>query len=147
MKGLYKELMRRNVFRVGAAYAVIGWILAEVGALLFETFEAPVWVMKVFATVIILGFPLALFFAWAFEMTPEGLKREKDVDHSQAATPQSGRKFDFVIIFLLAVALVYFVYESRFILRVAGGRMTGGDLPPITGDSGLYGGIIAGPRG
>ncbi len=113
MKGLYKELMRRNVFRVGAAYAVIGWILAEVGALLFETFEAPVWVMKVFATVIILGFPLALFFAWAFEMTPEGLKREKDVDHSQAATPQSGRKFDFVIIFLLAVALVYFVYESR----------------------------------
>ncbi len=113
MKGLYKELRRRNVFRVGAAYAVVGWLLAEIGSLLFGTFEAPAWVMKVFATLIILGFPLALFFAWAFEMTPDGLKREKDIDRSQSAAPQSGRKFDFVIIFLLAVGLVYFVYESR----------------------------------
>ncbi|GBF27765.1 hypothetical protein MnTg02_02824 [bacterium MnTg02] len=59
----YQELKRRKVFRVAIAYAVIGWILAEIGDLLFETFEAPVWVMKVFTTVIILGFPLALFFA------------------------------------------------------------------------------------
>ena len=113
MKGLYQELRRRNVFRVGVAYVVVGWFLAEIGSLLFGTFEAPAWVMKVFATLIILGFPLALFFAWAFEMTPDGLKREKDIDRSQSAAPQSGRKFDFVIIFLLAVGLVYFVYESR----------------------------------
>ncbi len=113
MKGLYQELRRRNVFRVGVAYAVVGWLLAEIGSLLFGTFEAPAWVMKVFATLIILGFPLALFFAWAFEMTPDGLKREKDIDRSQSAAPQSGRKLDFVIIFLLAVGLVYFVYESR----------------------------------
>ena len=125
MKGLYTELRRRNVFRVGVAYAVVGWFLAELGALLFGTFEAPAWVMKVFATLIILGFPLALFFAWAFEMTPDGLKREKDIDRSQFATQQSGRKFDFLIIFLLAVGLVYFVYESRL-------RVDPATEPPLT---------------
>ena len=65
----FQELKRRHVFRVGIAYAVVGWFLAEIGDLLFETFEAPDWVMKVFTTVIILGFPLALFFAWAYELT------------------------------------------------------------------------------
>ena len=90
---IFRELQRRNVFRVAGAYAVIGWLVAEVGALAFGTFEAPAWVMKVFATFILLGFPFALFFAWAFELTPEGLKREKDVDRSQSIThfPHNGR--------------------------------------------------------
>ncbi|MFB3077402.1 MAG: hypothetical protein ACE1Y4_05285, partial [Lysobacterales bacterium] len=70
MTDLFTELKRRNVFKVAAAYAAIGWLLAEIGDLLFDTFEAPGWVMKVFATLIILGFPLALFLAWAFELTP-----------------------------------------------------------------------------
>ena len=64
---IFQELKRRNVFRVAAAYAVIGWLVAEVGALAFETFEAPAWVMKVFATFILLGFPFAIFFARAME--------------------------------------------------------------------------------
>jgi adenylate cyclase len=89
---LYHELKRRKVFRVVIAYAVVGWLLAEVGALLFQTFEAPDWVMKVFATVIILGFPLALFFAWAFELTPEGIRRdgaavEELAEHEVAEKP------------------------------------------------------------
>ncbi|MCZ6880771.1 MAG: hypothetical protein O7F13_06570, partial [Gammaproteobacteria bacterium] len=75
MANLFTELKRRNVFRVAAAYAAIGWLLAEIGGLLFATFEAPGWVMKVYTTLIILGFPLALFLAWAFELTPEGIKR------------------------------------------------------------------------
>ncbi len=87
----YQELKRRKVFRVAVAYAVVGWILAEIGDLLFETFEAPVWVMKVFTTVIILGFPLALFFAWAYEMTSAGLKREAEVvDSNQSGTTRIG---------------------------------------------------------
>lgn len=87
----YQELKRRKVFRVAIAYAVVGWILAEIGDLLFETFEAPVWVMKVFTTVIILGFPLAVFFAWAYEMTSAGLKREAEVvDSNQSGTTRIG---------------------------------------------------------
>ncbi|MCZ6559260.1 MAG: winged helix-turn-helix domain-containing protein, partial [Gammaproteobacteria bacterium] len=79
----FQELKRRHVFRVAIAYTIVGWFLAEIGDLLFETFEAPTWVMKVFTTVIILGFPLAVFFAWAFELTSEGIKRDADVDRSE----------------------------------------------------------------
>jgi len=107
-----KELKRRNVFRVAAAYVVIGWLLAEVASLLFGTFEAPAWVMKVFATVIALGFPLALLFAWAYELTPDGLKREAEIDRAQSITAKTGRKLDFFIIAVLIVALSYFVVDK-----------------------------------
>ncbi|MCZ6827717.1 MAG: winged helix-turn-helix domain-containing protein [Gammaproteobacteria bacterium] len=86
----FQELKRRNVFRVAIAYALVGWFLAEIGDLLFDTFEAPAWVMKVFTTVIILGFPLALFFAWAYELTSEGIKREAEVDRHQPDTTRIG---------------------------------------------------------
>ena len=62
------ELKRRNVFRVGAAYAIVGWLLVEVASVLLPTFEAPGWVMKAFASLVILGLPLALILAWAFEL-------------------------------------------------------------------------------
>jgi len=104
----FRELKRRNVFRVAVAYGVVGWLLVEVASVLFETFEAPAWVMKVFATVIIMGFPLAMFFAWAYELTPDGLKKEKDVDRGQSITAQTGRKIDYIIIGLLSVAVVFF---------------------------------------
>ncbi len=107
-----KELKRRNVFRVAAAYVVVGWLLAEVASLLFGTFEAPAWVMKVFATVIALGFPLALFFAWAYEMTPDGIKREAEIDRAQSITAKTGRKLDYFIIAVLIVALSYFAFDK-----------------------------------
>ena len=77
---LFAEMRRRNVVRVGIAYIVIGWLLAQVAEFAFENFGAPDWVLKTFAVVILLGLPLALFFAWAFEIAPEGVKREKDDD-------------------------------------------------------------------
>ena len=107
-----KELKRRNVFRVAAAYVVVGWLLAEVASLLFGTFEAPAWVMKVFATVIALGFPLAMFFAWAYGMTPDGIKREAEIDRAQSVTAKTGRKLDFFIIAVLIVALGYFAFDK-----------------------------------
>ena len=110
----FRELKRRNVFRVAVAYAVVGWLLVEVASVLFPTFEAPAWVMKVFATVIILGFPLAMFFAWAYEITPEGLKKEKDVDRSQSITTRTGRKIDYMIIGLLSVAVVFFASTHQW---------------------------------
>ncbi len=114
MAGLFEELKRRNVFKVGAAYIVLAWLLAQAADLAAETFEAPGWVMKMLVTVLALLLPLVLFFAWAYELTPEGLKKEKTVDRSQSITPQTSRKLDFVIIGLMAVALAYFIWESRF---------------------------------
>ena len=81
--GIFAELKRRNVVRVGAAYVVIAWLLAQVAEFAFENFGAPEWVLKTFVVVLLLGLPLALFFAWAFELTPEGLKLEKEVDRTQ----------------------------------------------------------------
>ena len=112
---IVRELKRRNVFRVAAAYAVIGWVLAEIGALLFDTFEAPAWVMKVYVSLIVLGFPLVLFLSWVYELTPEGIKREEEVDRSESITATTGRKLDYLIIAVLILALAYFAFD-KFVL-------------------------------
>ena len=109
---LIAELKRRNVFRVGVAYAIVGWLLVEVASVLLPTFEAPDWVMKVFASLVMLGLPLALILAWAFELTPEGIKRETDVDRAESVRHSTGRKLDFAIIGLLAIALIYVVIDN-----------------------------------
>jgi adenylate cyclase len=109
---IINELKRRNVFRVGVAYVIGSWLLAQVADLMLENFGAPDWVMKSFLGFLIIGFPLALFFAWAFEMTPEGIKKEKDVDRSQSITPQTGQKLNSAIIGIMAIALAWFVWDK-----------------------------------
>jgi len=109
---LLTELKRRNVFRVGGAYLVLAWLLLQIGETLAPALHLPEWVNSALAFFLILGFPLALFFAWAFELTPDGLKLEKHVDRQQSITPQTGRKLDRTIIVLLVVALVYFAWQS-----------------------------------
>jgi TolB-like protein/tetratricopeptide (TPR) repeat protein len=113
---LIAELKRRNVFRVGAAYAIVAWLLVEVASVVLPTFEAPEWVMKVFTFLVILGFPLALILAWAFELTPAGIKLEKTADRAESIRQQPGRKLDFAIIGLLAVSVVYFAVD-KFVLE------------------------------
>ena len=110
---LFEELKRRNVVRVGFAYVVIGWVIAQIAEFAFENFGAPDWVLKTIVVVLLLGLPIALFFAWAFELTPDGVKREKDVDRSQSITSTTGRKLDRLIIAALVLALAYFVWGSR----------------------------------
>ncbi|MCH7820866.1 MAG: hypothetical protein IIA07_02515 [Proteobacteria bacterium] len=110
---LFNELKRRNVFRVAFAYTVIAWLLAQVADLAFDNFGTPEWVSKTVLFLLLLGFPLAVFFAWAFEITPEGLKKEQDVDRTASITSHTGRKLDYSIIVLLFIALSYFVWESR----------------------------------
>ena len=105
MGSVWGELKRRNVFKVGVAYAVVAWVLIEAASIVLPTFEAPNWVMKAFTFLVIAGLPLALIVAWAFEITPEGLKREHEVDRSQSITGKTGRKLDFLIIGVLAVAV------------------------------------------
>ena len=70
MTSLFTELRRRNVFKVGAAYAIVAWLLIQIADVLLDAFGAPDWVMPVFSSLIILGFPITLLMAWAYEMTP-----------------------------------------------------------------------------
>jgi TolB-like protein len=111
-----EELKRRNVFRVGFAYVVVAWLILQVVDLVLDAVPAPEWVMQVFLLGTAVGFPVALLFAWAFEMTPEGVKREKDVDRSQSITRQTGRKLDFVIIAVL-ISAVSILLVDKFLLE------------------------------
>jgi len=113
MSSLFSELKRRNVVRVGIAYIVLGWVALQLGDILFDMFETPAWVGKTLAALLLLGFPFACLFAWAFEMTSEGVKKTAEVDRSTSITHSTGRKLDFVIIGTLVVALGYFVWERQ----------------------------------
>ena len=108
----FEELKRRNVFRVAFGYVITAWLLLQFIDLVLENVNAPDWVMQVFMLALAIGFPLAIFFAWAFEMTPEGVKREADVDRSQSIAPQTGRKMDRNIIIVMGMALAYFAYDK-----------------------------------
>ena len=110
----FQELKRRNVFRVGIAYAVAAWIILQATDVIGEILELPPWGGKLILLMVGVGFFLAIFLAWAFELTPEGVKRESQVDRSDSITPQTGRKLDRIIIGLLVLALGYFVWEARF---------------------------------
>ena len=108
---IFDELNRRNVFRVGFAYAVVGWLVAQVADVALESFGAPDWVMKTLLFLILLGFVLALFIAWVYEMTPEGIKRESQVDRTQSVVQSTGRKLDRIIIGFLAVAVIFLLAD------------------------------------
>ena len=116
--GLVSELRRRNVFRVAIVYVIIAWLILQVGDTLAPALRLGEWVNSALAFFLILGFPIALLFSWAFELTPEGLKREQEVDHSESITNLTGRKLDYLIIVVLAVALVYFAFD-KFVLDVS----------------------------
>ena len=109
---LFVELKRRNVFRVGIAYVVTAWLTLQVADIVLDNTPAPEWVMQVIMLLLGIGFPIALLFAWAFEVTPEGLKKEKDVDRSQSIAQSTGRRLDFAIIAVLIVALGYFAWDK-----------------------------------
>jgi TolB-like protein/tetratricopeptide (TPR) repeat protein len=111
---LFQELKRRNVFKVVTGYVILGWLVLQIGDVLVPTLNLPEWTMAFLLIVGVLGFPFVVFFAWAFEITPEGLKRDHEVNPNESITDDTGRKIDFVIIGLMAVALSYFIYESRF---------------------------------
>jgi TolB-like protein/Tfp pilus assembly protein PilF len=117
---LFQELKRRNVFKVAIAYIVVSWLVAQVLQLVFESFGTPDWVMKTVLVLMAMGLLFALFFAWAFELTPEGIKRESEVDRSQSITPQTGKKLNYTIFFVMALAIAYFAYDN-FMLRQSPG--------------------------
>ena len=113
MGKFFDELKRRNVVRVGIVYIVVCWLVFQIGEILFEAFGAPDWVFKTVILLLAIGLPFALLFAWAFEMTPDGVKKTRDVHVTASITASTGRKLDFVIIAALVVALGYFVWERQ----------------------------------
>jgi adenylate cyclase len=105
MPSIWFELKRRNVIRVGALYALAGWLLLQVADILFALLDVPAWGLRLVLGLFLLGFPLVVIFSWVYEMTPEGLKRERKVDRTHSITPNTGRKIDRLIIASLIVVV------------------------------------------
>src|SRR5256885_5869607 len=111
LSSFFAELKRRNVYKVAVAYAVVSWLVVQAASLLFVTFEAPPWAMKIFVIAVALGFPIALVLAWAFELTPEGIKRAEDVLPNESITRKTGRKLISLTIILAVIALALLVVQ------------------------------------
>jgi len=112
---LFHELKRRNVIRVGAAYVVVSWLLIQVTETIFPLFGFDDTPARIVVIVLAIGLIPVMIFAWAFELTPEGLKKESEVDRSQSITPNTGKKLNRMIMVVLALALGYFAFD-KFVL-------------------------------
>ncbi len=107
----FAELKRRNVYKVAAAYLVVSWLLIQAASILFPTFDAPASAMKILVVILAIGFPIALAFSWAFEITPEGLKLESDIDPKQSIAQHTGKKIIGLTITLAVIAAGLFAYR------------------------------------
>jgi len=107
----FGELKRRNVYKVAVAYAVVSWLLIQIATQVFPFFEIPNWAVRLVVLLLILGFPVALILSWAFEITPEGIKRETDVAPGQSITPQTGRKLIAITAVVAVIAAGMFVFQ------------------------------------
>jgi TolB-like protein/Tfp pilus assembly protein PilF len=121
----FAELKRRNVYKVAVAYAVVGWLVIQVSSTVLPTFHAPEWVVQTLMVLVAIGFPIALVIAWAFELTPEGLKRTEDVDLAASSRPPRKHAWVYVVIIGAAVSIGLF-----FI-----GRYTGRNGTPRPGEA------------
>jgi TolB-like protein len=130
----FAELKRRNVYKVAVAYAIVAWLLIQVATQVFPFFEIPNWAVRLVVLLLILGFPIALFLAWAFEITPEGIKRAEDVDLNQSITHHTGRKLVWTtfVLGVLAAALLGFQ-----LLRPKSGTTAGVSTTPTTASSSI----------
>ncbi|OUS29090.1 hypothetical protein A9Q98_06370 [Thalassotalea sp. 42_200_T64] len=109
-----KELKRRNVFKVAIAYVIVSWLVVQVIDSVVPIIEAPEWAAKVVLVLLLAGFPIACLFAWAFELTAEGIKRSKDVDITDSISHQTSRKIDFIIIAALLFIIGGLLYQQYF---------------------------------
>lgn len=136
-----KELKRRNVFRVAIAYVIVAWLIAQVTELALDSFAAPDWTIKTVLFLLVIGFPLAMFFAWAFELTPEGIKLDKDVARSESFTPLNAQRFNFVILGLVVLAVAYLAVDRYLLSNVPTARVVQGTNASSLRDASLSGGV------
>ena len=99
------ELQRRNVTKVCVLYVVVGWLLVQFVDLATQAIAVPDWVMKITVILLLIGFPVAVIFSWVYEITPDGLKLEVDVEPGKSITPQTGKRIDRLILIGLFVAI------------------------------------------
>jgi len=133
----FAELKRRNVYKVAITYAVVAWLVIQAASILLPTFEAPNWVMKAFVVLLAFGFVMSVMISWAFEATPEGLKRTKDVSPEMSLPSWSARKFAAFIISLALIAAGLFAFQflrpvgtsRRDVGQIEEGRPGGASLP------------------
>ena len=109
---LFGELQRRNVIKVSIAYVIVSWLLIQIADVILPTFGAPPWVMQVFVFFLALGLPVAILLAWAFEMTPDGIKATSSVEQTQSTTSISGQRLNYIVMSLLALAVVFMVADN-----------------------------------
>ncbi len=112
MGSFFNELKRRNVVRVGIAYVVVSWLLVQAAGVLEPALLLPDWVDRVVTVFLLIGFPIVLLFAWAFEMTPDGVRLTRDVDHSASITPKTGKKLEHFTIGALSLVVVFFLVKE-----------------------------------
>lgn len=115
MGDLLKELKRRNIFKVGVAYAVVAWLVLQIGSLFASAFSFPPLVMHIVIFFVVLSFPIAMFFAWAFELTPDGLRRSESITPGESVSSQTGRKLDFLIMGVMALVITILLVDRLFI--------------------------------
>ncbi len=110
--GLVSELRRRNVFRMATLYVVAAWLIAQVAEVVVTLAALPDWTGRIVLILIATGFPIALVLSWFYELTPEGISLEKDVDPADSITHVTGRRIDFIVISLLSAAIVLFAWHT-----------------------------------
>ena len=115
MSSFFSELKRRNVIRVAVLYTVVAWVLIQVVDIVMPRLGIPEWGVTFVIVILGVGFPVALIFAWAFELTPEGIKRTRDVDPQESITPVTGQKINHLVIGVLAVAVAYLLADKFFL--------------------------------
>jgi hypothetical protein len=116
-QGLLQKIKQRNVGRVAILYIVVCYVILEPFEMFYHLLDLPVWTGRTAVVVMVLGFPVALLFAWIYEITPTGIKPSTEVDPQQSIARQTGRKLDYAIIAVLAVALIYFVADKFWLSK------------------------------
>lgn len=112
MKGnLFAELKRRNVYKAAVAYAVVAWLIVQVATQVFPFFDVPNWAIRLVVILLVLGFPAAMSFSWAFEITPEGIKRESEIGSNESIAPRTGRKLVAMTVVLAVIAIGLFMFQ------------------------------------
>jgi adenylate cyclase len=142
---LIDELKRRNVFKAGAAYLAFGWVVTQVTSTVAPVLHMPEWIVPVVVWIGVIGFPFVIIFSWIYELTPEGLKREREVDRSASITHVTSRRLDYIIIGLLVLAIGLFVFdrfsprkaEPRVAAHAAPAASTAPDAMPAANDNSI----------
>ena len=143
---LIEELKRRNVFRVGLAYVLVAWVTLQGADFVLDLIGAPDWVIRALAVAVAIGLPVALVFAWAFELTPEGIKRENEIDRETSITPTTGRRLDRLIIVFLGVVVAWLLFDEFYLEPREAAGPTTVSQSRMQGDAGTPGDATAAPK-